>query len=139
MGTFQEDADQSWMAFQRWSNPDVEPAVNVLDGCNKSGQVTFHVKSESQEIGDYDDLPDTLARQGSNSARQVGLTEFEEGSCHIAKRTHFGKIAGDSSDAIVSRFNPRAVSKQDEGGRRNEPTSAFRRRYFLQSDLQPQV
>jgi hypothetical protein len=54
------------------------------------------------------------------------LAEFQECWGDLAKGAHLSQVPGDGPDALVRRFNARAMRKQDDGKRRNEPIAVTR-------------
>jgi hypothetical protein len=76
-------------------------------------QVALQMRSESEEIRDYDNVGHAARGQTLDGAREIGLAELQKRWFHgvPARRGHLSR---DIPHRLVGGFNPGAMRKDDE-------------------------
>ena len=86
------------------------------EGSHELRQIPLQVNAKSEEVGDNDDPFDATSRQSGHGAGQVRLTQLEECRLDVGEPARARQSRGESTDAVVGRFNARTVGKDDEAG-----------------------
>ena len=79
-------------------------------------QISFKMHAKGKEIRNHQDVVNTARHECFDGAFEVGLAQLQKRSFHGFEPAGGGQLAGGGTHRLISRFQARAVSENDDSG-----------------------
>ena len=113
MSAIDNDAAQGWVAIKRRSDAHRHPAELMGQLFDNAGQVSLQMNSQSQEIGDHQNLRSALTGQLGNGIAQRG-GNFKKRRFTKSEPTGLRCFQGYPRNSGIRGRNAGAVSEDDD-------------------------
>ena len=77
-------------------------------------QIAFEMNAQGEEVGDHQDVVDTLSDQRFDRALQARRAQFQKGGLDGFEPSGGGQLVGDGAYGLVGRFEARSVGEYDD-------------------------
>ena len=77
-------------------------------------QIAFEMNADGEEVGDHQDVVDTMSDQRFDRAWQAGFAQFQKRGLDGFEPYGGGQLAGDGMHGLVGRLEARSVGEDDD-------------------------